>query len=93
MDKETINEVQEVLRRVRDARYELEVVINRLNEMLEGYNEEDTNPTTYKIVRFSQDLDGENKVIKTGLTLDEAQEWCKRDDTHGDGWFDGYTEE
>jgi hypothetical protein len=38
-------------------------------------------------------FEGRNKVIKTGLTLEEAQEHCRRDDTHGDGWFDGYESE
>ena len=47
--------------------------------------------TTYKIVRFQ--FKGENEVVQTGLTLEEAQEWCRREDTHGDGWFDGYEEE
>jgi hypothetical protein len=46
---------------------------------------------TYKIVRFHQNA--ENEIIRTGLTLEEAQEWCQREDTHGDGWFDGYTKE
>ena len=46
---------------------------------------------TYKIVRFK--FEGDNETIKEGLTLEEAQEWCQRDDTHGDGWFDGYNEE
>lgn len=46
---------------------------------------------TYEIVRFV--FQGDDKVIKTGLTLEEAQEWCQREDTHGDGWFDGYREE
>lgn len=46
---------------------------------------------TYMIIRFYRDVD--NKVIKRGLTLDEAQEWCSRDDTQGDGWFDGYEQE
>jgi len=45
----------------------------------------------YKIIRFR--FNGDNRVIKTGLTLDEAQEHCQSEDTHGDGWFDGYTEE
>lgn len=46
---------------------------------------------TYKIVRFN--FQGENEVIVRGLTLAQAQAHCKRDDTHGDGWFDGYEEE
>lgn len=49
--------------------------------------------TTYKIIRFYQDWDRDSKVMLTGLTLDEAQAHCQRDDTHGDGWFDGYEEE
>ena len=46
---------------------------------------------TYKIIRF--EFDGENRVTKRGLTLEEAQEHCSREDTHGDGWFDGFEEE
>jgi hypothetical protein len=46
---------------------------------------------TYKIIKFK--FDGPSKVIKTGLTLEEAQAHCKRDDTHGEGWFDGYEAE
>lgn len=46
---------------------------------------------TYKIIRFR--FTGGNEVINRGLSLEEAQEWCQREDTHGDGWFDGYTEE
>lgn len=47
--------------------------------------------TTYKIIRFV--FDGDSEIVKTGLSLEEAQEWCHREDTHGDGWFDGYEEE
>jgi len=47
--------------------------------------------TTYKIIRFR--FEGTNRVVKSGLTLQEAQEHCSRDDTKGDGWFDGYAEE
>lgn len=46
---------------------------------------------TYSIVRFR--FKGANEVIKKGLTLDEAQTHCNREDTRGDGWFDGYREE
>lgn len=46
---------------------------------------------TYKIIRFKFNED--NEVIKRGLTLEEAQEHCQREDTHGDGWFDGYDED
>ena len=46
---------------------------------------------TYKIIRFR--FEGKNRTIKKGLTLEEAQEHCQRDDTKGDGWFDGYAEE
>ena len=48
----------------------------------------------YKIVRFR--FQGENEVIRRGLTLDQAQEHCNDESTHGgsteDGtaWFDGY---
>lgn len=51
----------------------------------------DDDDMTYKIVRFK--FQGDNETIATGLTLDEAQAHCQREDTHGDGWFDGYNEE
>ena len=50
----------------------------------------------YKIVRFCFDDNhpDNHKVIKTGLTEEEAQEHCQRDDTREAGvWFDGYEEE
>ena len=46
---------------------------------------------TYKIIRFR--FKGPSKVIKTGLTLEEARTHCQRADTAGPGWFDGYTKE
>lgn len=55
--------------------------------------------TTYRIIRFHFDSNhpDHHRVIATGLTLTEAQAYCQRDDTRGDGatgpWFDGYTEE
>lgn len=50
---------------------------------------------TYRIVRFyAPHLHKEREVIETGLSLEEAQEHCNRDDTSEDGeWFDGYMEE
>lgn len=61
---------------------------------------------SYKVVRFFQN--GGKRVIKSGLTLEQAQEHCndpetssstaksaaakRRTETHG-LWFDGYTEE
>ena len=45
----------------------------------------------FKIIRFFKDKS--NRVIKTGLTEKEAQEHCKREDTHGENWFDGYEKE
>lgn len=54
--------------------------------------------TTYKIVRMFYNGD-HRQTIETELSLEEAQEHCRRPDTHGgstdDGtaWFDGYEEE
>lgn len=47
---------------------------------------------TYKIVRMYAD-ERPSETIETGLTRAEAQAHCRRDDTHGDGWFDGFEEE
>lgn len=49
--------------------------------------------TTYRIVRFFQDADKAAETVVRGLTLEQAQDHCNRDDTHGEGWFDGYREE
>jgi len=53
----------------------------------------------YKIERFYRDEThpDHQKVIRTNLTLQEAQAWCSREDTHEKDingnviWFDGYT--
>ena len=48
----------------------------------------------YKIVRFYHDENHSDhrKVILRGLTEEEAQEHCQREDTREKGvWFDGYT--
>ena len=51
---------------------------------------------SYKIVRKYRDYShpDNNKVIKTGLTLEEAQEHCNDPSTHEPGvWFNSYYEE
>ncbi len=44
----------------------------------------------YRIIRSYSDADRPNKTIKRHLTLAEARAHCRRDDTKGKGWFDGY---
>lgn len=49
---------------------------------------------TYKIVRMFEHTMKKDKVIKTGLTLEQAQTHCKDPKTKKEGeWFDGYVEE
>ena len=48
---------------------------------------------TYKIIRMYRDSNKDSIIVDTGLTLEEAQAHCRREDTHGDGWFDGYEKE
>ena len=56
---------------------------------------------TYKIVRFHFDTDhpDHRRVVRRGLTLEEAQEHCNDPDTAGgstvdrSAWFDGYEQE
>jgi|SaaInlV_100m_DNA_2_1039680.scaffolds.fasta_scaffold37569_2 hypothetical protein len=48
---------------------------------------------TYTVYRYFRECGKEREEIKTGLTLEEAQEHCQRDDTSGEGWFDGYTKQ
>lgn len=60
----------------------------------------EANADTYKVRRFYEDAseEGHGRVVREGLTLEEAQAWCQRDDTHGETltgvrWFDGYDKE
>lgn len=47
---------------------------------------------TYKIVRFFKD-DRTKREVAHGLSLEEAQEWCSEEETHGEDWFDGFYRE
>jgi len=60
------------------------------NQMLETL---DAVRRTYKIVRSFEDEDKGKRIVKRGLTLEEARAHCHRPDTKGAGWFDGYSEE
>jgi hypothetical protein len=46
----------------------------------------------YVVLRMYSD-DRPHEVLAINLTIQEAQEWCRRDGTHGHGWFDGYTKQ
>jgi hypothetical protein len=48
---------------------------------------------TYKIIRFFKDDVLPSRVIKEGLTLQEAREHCQDDETRGENFFDGYEQE
>ena len=65
-------------------------------------------PKTYKIIRFFENSSVERMIIKTGLSLEEAQEHCRSKETSSTTaqglvettltrnfgrWFDGYEEE
>ena len=46
---------------------------------------------TYMIMRFR--MTKNNICIRRGLTLEQAQEWCNREEAQGDDWFDDYVED
>jgi hypothetical protein len=49
---------------------------------------------TYSIIRiFHPSLNKSSRIIKTGLTLQEAQDHCGDPSTATDKWFDGYEQE
>ena len=45
---------------------------------------------TYEIVRFYMEDGKPEKVILTGLTLEEAKDHCNDPGTKGYNWFDGW---
>ena len=45
----------------------------------------------YHIRRFYKDTPSQDKIVRTGLTLQEAQTHCKSEKSHVVGvWFDGF---
>lgn len=48
---------------------------------------------TYKIIRFYREIWKSSEIVKTGLTLEEAQAHCNDPATSGENWFDGYEKE
>lgn len=50
--------------------------------------------TTYSIIRiYHPSLNKPSRIIKSGLTLEEAQDHCNDPDTATDDWFDGFEKE
>jgi hypothetical protein len=45
---------------------------------------------SYDIIRKHQDMAQADEIVERGVSLEEAQEHCSRDDTSGDGWMDVY---
>ena len=49
---------------------------------------------TYSIIRiYHPDLNKASRIIKKGLSLEEAQAHCEDPRTSTDEWFDGYQRE
>jgi hypothetical protein len=63
--------------------------------------------TTYKIIRFFKNSKVRNEIVETGLTLEDAKEWCMSDESSSTScsdakgyplrtkgaWFEGYDPE
>lgn len=65
-------------------------------ELLEAAGVPEHEPErTYKIIRLyvEEGHPDHRKVIRTGLTLDEARAHCNDPSTRTDEWFDGFEEE
>ena len=55
---------------------------------------EERGKLTYKIIRFYKERHKSSRVIKRGLTLEQAQAHCQDPSTRKEGeWFDGYESE
>jgi len=50
---------------------------------------------TYEVVRFYRDENKRQRIIKRGLSKEDAQYHCGLESTHNleEGWFDGWREE
>jgi hypothetical protein len=50
-----------------------------------------SNNDRYNVVKFYKEQGKKPRVVMYSLTLEEAQKHCRREDTHGEDWFDEYT--
>jgi len=57
------------------------------------YNQKVKTTMTYSIIRYYKKPFKSPKVIKRGLTLEQAQEHCNDPSTSTAEWFDGYTKD
>lgn len=66
-------------------------VLNGIRKYIENMKDKKKGVYMYKIIRFYKD--GTQKLLEVGKTLEEAQDYCKLEESHGEDYFDGYTEE
>lgn len=74
---------------------DLLTALNEATGDVENWGDEEDEPENedYCIIRFYRHDSNAKHIVKRGLTLDEAQAHCEREDTSCDDWFDGFSTE